>query len=143
VVKPLGKELKGLSCYAGSTILGDGSVALILDVLGLAERACVLSTDRGEVKSEADARGPAEDLSQLLLLFRSGNFTRLAVPLSLVARLEEFPQSRIERAGGQQDSLGLQLPQILAVFLGGLHHLLQRQPVANQNQSVHLLSSLF
>jgi two-component system chemotaxis sensor kinase CheA len=101
VVKPLGKELKGLSCYAGSTILGDGSVALILDVSGLAERACVLSPERDDVKSAADSSGAAEDLSQLLLLFRAGRFSRLAVPLSLVARLEEFQQSQIEQAGGR------------------------------------------
>ena len=101
VVKPLGKELKGLSCYAGSTILGDGSVALILDVSGLAERACVLSAERDDVKAAADTADSSEDLSQLLLLFRAGRFARLAVPLALVARLEEFQQSKIERAGGR------------------------------------------
>jgi two-component system chemotaxis sensor kinase CheA len=31
VVKPLGKELKGLGVYAGATIMGDGHIALILD----------------------------------------------------------------------------------------------------------------
>ena len=39
VVKPLGKQLKSIDAYAGATIMGDGRVALILDVLGLAQRA--------------------------------------------------------------------------------------------------------
>ena len=46
VVKPLGKQLKGLTCFAGATIMGDGKVALILDVLGLAQRANVVSEVR-------------------------------------------------------------------------------------------------
>ena len=46
VVKPLGKQLKGISTFAGATIMGDGQVALILDVLGLAQRANVVSEVR-------------------------------------------------------------------------------------------------
>jgi two-component system chemotaxis sensor kinase CheA len=36
VIKPLGKLLSGIKCIAGATILGDGNVALILDVNSLA-----------------------------------------------------------------------------------------------------------
>jgi two-component system chemotaxis sensor kinase CheA len=43
VVKPLGKQLKGLTLYAGATIMGDGRVALILDVLGIGQRSGVLA----------------------------------------------------------------------------------------------------
>ena len=46
VVKPLQKQLKGISVFAGATIMGDGKVALILDVLGLAQRAKVVSLPR-------------------------------------------------------------------------------------------------
>ena len=46
VVKPLGKRLKGLSMYSGATIMGDGKVALILDVLGIAQRSGVLRESR-------------------------------------------------------------------------------------------------
>ena len=48
VVKPLGKQLKGVSLFAGATIMGDGRVSLILDVAGTAQRAGVVSgmTDR-------------------------------------------------------------------------------------------------
>ncbi|HEY1755118.1 MAG TPA: chemotaxis protein CheW [Bryobacteraceae bacterium] len=101
VVKPLGKQLKGISSYAGATIMGDGRVALILDVLGIGQLSGVLSESREQTRAEAAKGDPAHEERQTFLLFRAGKFERLAVPLSLVARLEEFPSSRIERASGK------------------------------------------
>lgn len=102
VVKPLGKQMKGLNCYAGATIMGDGRVALILDVMGVAQRSGVLaegrSSSRGEDKFTSDSAIEARDS---MLLFRAGDFQRLAVPLALVARLEEIPRDRLEYAAGR------------------------------------------
>ena len=100
VVKPLAKQLKGISAFAGATIMGDGKVALILDVLGLAQRAHVI----GETPARTVADEHAQDTAaaqarQTLLLFRVGENHRMALPLSDVARLEEFPRERVERAG--------------------------------------------
>lgn len=102
VVKPLGKQLKGLTVYAGATIMGDGRVALILDVLGIGQRSGVLAESREPARAAAEQKTQSEIEQQRLLLFRAGSFDRLAVPLSLVARLEEFPRSAIEYAGGCQ-----------------------------------------
>jgi two-component system chemotaxis sensor kinase CheA len=102
VVKPLGKQLKGLSVYAGATIMGDGRVALILDVLGIGQNSGVLAESREQARAVAEQKTQSGAEQQRLLLFRGGGFERLAVPLSLVARLEEFPQSSIEHAGGCQ-----------------------------------------
>ncbi len=102
VVKPLGKQLKGLTEYAGATIMGDGRVALILDVLGIGLRSGVLAESREQARVTAQTNVHAGVEQQRLLLFRAGSFERLAVPLSLVARLEEFPRSSIEFAGGCQ-----------------------------------------
>jgi two-component system chemotaxis sensor kinase CheA len=102
VVKPLGKQLKGLTVYAGATIMGDGRVALILDVLGIGQRSGVLAESRDQARAAAEQKTQSGIEQQRLLLFRAGSFERLAVPLSLVARLEEFPQSAIEHAGGGQ-----------------------------------------
>jgi two-component system chemotaxis sensor kinase CheA len=102
VVKPLGKQLKGLSFYAGATIMGDGRVALILDVLGIGQRSGVLAEGLEQARAAGEQKTRSETELQRLLLFRTGSFERLAVPLSLVARLEEFPQSAIEHAGGGQ-----------------------------------------
>ena len=102
VVKPLGKQMKGLTVYAGATIMGDGRVALILDVLGIGQRSGVLAESREQSRAATEQKTQSGVDRQRLLLFRSGSFERLAVPLSLVARLEEFSQSAIEHAGGGQ-----------------------------------------
>ena len=102
VVKPLSKQLKGLTLYAGATIMGDGRVALILDVLGIGQRSGVFGESREQTRVVDKQKTQLELEQQRLLLFRAGSFDRLAVPLSLVARLEEFPQSVIEHAGGGQ-----------------------------------------
>jgi two-component system chemotaxis sensor kinase CheA len=102
VVKPLGKQLKGLTLYAGATIMGDGRVALILDVLGIGQRSGVFGESLEPTRAAEKQNAQIVVEQQRLLLFKAGSFERLAVPLSLVARLEEFPQSAIERAGGGQ-----------------------------------------
>jgi two-component system chemotaxis sensor kinase CheA len=104
VVKPLGKQLKGISAYSGATIMGDGRVALILDVPGLAQRAKVVAEAREPAQDEARQetslkRGRDE---HALLLAENGAEGRVAIPLSMVARLEEFPKTAVERAGSQE-----------------------------------------
>lgn len=100
VVKPMGKQLKDLAVFAGATIMGDGRVALILDVLGLAQRAHVVSERRETGLGDASAQAPAGQRDrQLLLLVESAAGDRMALPLSGVARLEKFTRSAIERAG--------------------------------------------
>jgi two-component system chemotaxis sensor kinase CheA len=101
VVKPLGKQIKGLSCYAGATIMGDGRVALILDVVGIGLRSGVLTEHRTGLVSHEAREDRTREARQTVLLFRAGSFERLAVPLALVARLEEFPRSRVEQASGR------------------------------------------
>ncbi len=56
VVKPLGKQVKDIAEFSGATIMGDGNVALILDVLGLAHRARVVSERRDALQTDASAR---------------------------------------------------------------------------------------
>jgi len=102
VVKPLGKQLKGLSVYSGATIMGDGRVALILDVLGIGQRSGVLANRDSQNHATTQVAAAVESNNQRILLFRAGSFSRLALPLSLVARLEEFPQSIVEQANGKQ-----------------------------------------
>jgi two-component system chemotaxis sensor kinase CheA len=104
VVKPLSMQIKGIPTFAGATIMGDGKVALILDVLGLAQKAGVVSELRDRSLAEQASGRPGERAGekQTLLLFSVGESGRLAIPLSMVARLEEFPAASIERSGGQE-----------------------------------------
>jgi two-component system, chemotaxis family, sensor kinase CheA len=101
VVKPLQKQFKGVAVFAGATIMGDGRVALILDVLGLAHRANVVSGARGRAFSDKNATTADESghKRESLLLFSTKDNGRMAIPLSQVARLEEFPRSALERIG--------------------------------------------
>lgn len=103
VVKPLGKELKGITSFAGATIMGDGRVALILDVLGIAQRANVISASRERAVVDKNNHVQREDDSkEALLLFRIGQSMRMATPLSMVARLEEIAPDKVEQAAGKE-----------------------------------------
>ena len=103
VVKPLGKQLNGITVYAGATIMGDGKVVLILDAMGLAQKAQVVDQEnRDPVGKELRDLEEAQKVErQPLLIFSPGNGARMAVPLSLVVRLEEFDPSLLENSDGQ------------------------------------------
>ncbi|HVT79231.1 MAG TPA: chemotaxis protein CheA [Phycisphaerae bacterium] len=103
VVKPLGKLFKGLTTFAGATIMGDGKVALILDVMGLAQKSGVISHNKDRSVMDDEGRHSQDAAkSHSLLLFRISDTQRMAIPLSQVARLEEFSASKIETSGNQQ-----------------------------------------
>ena len=100
VVKPVAPILRHVTMFSGNTILGDGSVIMILDPNGIARASGV----GGETATanETEARhglGGPEKTS--LLLFRAGDGTPKAVPLGLVSRLEDVERERIESAGGK------------------------------------------
>jgi two-component system chemotaxis sensor kinase CheA len=97
VVKPLSRQLKHLDCFAGASILGDGRVVLILDALGLARSAGMLSEQR--YAQDMSHNGQAEVDHVSLLLFRLHESGQMAMPLERVSRLEELPRGRIEYAG--------------------------------------------
>ncbi len=102
VVKPLRKQLKTVKTFAGSSIMGDGKVALILDVLGLAQRASVVTEtrDRALTEKTTESAGTVVD-KQTFLLFAGPGDSRMAIPLSTLARLEEFPVAQVEMSGSQ------------------------------------------
>ncbi len=102
VVKPLRKQLKTVKTFAGSSIMGDGKVALILDVLGLAQRAGVVTETRNRALTEkaTEGAGSAAD-KHTFLLFAGPDDSRMAIPLSTLARLEQFPAAQVEMSGSR------------------------------------------
>src|SRR3984957_15714745 len=102
VDKPLRRQLKAVKAVAGSTIMGDGRVALILDVLGLAQRASVITEARehGLGEKSAALRGTAR-AKRRYLLFKGPHGSRMAMPLDILTRLEELPSADVEKAGKQ------------------------------------------
>ena len=100
VVKPLGRDLKSVGVFAGATIMGDGRVGLILDVMGLAQRAHVVDQIRERAPIERTTADEASDEgTAALLLFSDSTGGRMALVLDLVDRLEEFPLASVERSG--------------------------------------------
>jgi two-component system chemotaxis sensor kinase CheA len=97
VVKPLGRYLKDIDVFAGATIMGDGLVSLILDVRGLAQRAHVLGEGQGLSPQQAEADEVDERSSLLVFADREGG--RMAIPLELIERLEEYPTQVLETSG--------------------------------------------
>jgi two-component system, chemotaxis family, sensor kinase CheA len=101
VVKPLGSQLKALGTYSGATILGDGRVALILDVQALARR--VLNTDGVEQTDGAESDASIAVTEHLRMLVAGiGGDRRVAIPLSSVTRLENLTESVVERIGSRE-----------------------------------------
>ena len=101
VVKPTSPVLRNLSVFSGNTILGDGSVIMILDPNGIAgEVGEVVAADHIEAE-EAHQQIASDQDRETLLLFKGGDDVPKAVPLALVARLEEIEGENIEFSNGK------------------------------------------
>ncbi|MEZ5218692.1 MAG: chemotaxis protein CheW [Ilumatobacteraceae bacterium] len=103
VVKPLGRMLRSVPIFSGATIMGDGRVALILDVAGIAR----VSSSVSSARTESDGGGARERSADIvdrvpLLIVATGEDTRVAIPLADVARLEEIPVDTIEQTRGRE-----------------------------------------
>lgn len=101
VVKPLSARLKAIGVYAGATVLGDGRVALILDVQAIARRALP-----GEPLEQANdllaAANAGADETEQVLVVGVGAGRRVAMPLASVARLEHLRTADLELVGGRE-----------------------------------------
>ena len=100
VVMPVSPILRHIPSYCGNTILGDGSVIMILDPNGIAAGAGGAAVGGAETTEAASRFSAAEEEKTRLLLFRAGGNALKAVPLGLVARLEEIDMASVERAYG-------------------------------------------
>ncbi len=100
VVKPLGKQIRSISFFAGATIMGDGQVALILDVQGIAQKTHLLSeAEEKAILAEEGITPVSSAEPEQLLLFNAAENRRMAIPLMQVSRLEEIPCHLLERVG--------------------------------------------
>jgi two-component system chemotaxis sensor kinase CheA len=103
VVKAVGGQLKAIGLYSGATVLGDGTVALILDVQALARRALRTETvERQEAREAATQAALAETERQRMLLAAIGGGRRVAIPLDTVTRLEQVRADAVEKVGNRE-----------------------------------------
>jgi len=100
VVKPVAPILRGISLFSGNTILGDGSVIMILDPNGIAAASTGAETQGGQEEQAAQSAAKRGSQQAALLLFQAGGTQPKAVPLSLVARLEEVEVGAVEQSNG-------------------------------------------
>ncbi|MBD2243272.1 chemotaxis protein CheW [Nostoc sp. FACHB-888] len=101
VVKPLGRQLKALSLFAGATVLGDGTVALIIDVVALANRTGITAEQKQLLSENAvNSQEQAGD-RQTILLFEGPQGARMGIPLAIASRLEEILASAVEKVANQ------------------------------------------
>lgn len=102
VVKPVSKVLKDITLFSGNTILGDGSVIMILDPNGIAHTTGdVVQLEAEQKAAKKEAHKPDTEKKTSLLLFRVGDQAPKAVPLSLISRLENVITENIEYASGK------------------------------------------
>ena len=100
VVKPMSTKLRHIAMFSGNTILGDGSVIMIIDPNGIAQSVGSAGTQAADDGGDAQAAGQVEKTVSLLV-FRAGSQQPKAVPLSLVTRLEEIDCKKIELSNGR------------------------------------------
>ncbi|RCS50661.1 hybrid sensor histidine kinase/response regulator [Bremerella cremea] len=102
VVKPLGKHLKSCTCLAGATILGDGHVAPILDVSGIAAKSDLRTHEQEKQKAGASEEAMSKGERQSLLMFTNAPNEQFAIPMSLISRIERIRSDQIDMVGGQE-----------------------------------------
>jgi len=99
VVKPVAPILRDITMFSGNTVLGDGTVIMILDPNGIARAVNIVSTGAARTTSVVTTGGVKSEDETAILLFRAGSKAPKAVPLGLVARLERIPTQKKNRDG--------------------------------------------
>jgi two-component system chemotaxis sensor kinase CheA len=142
VIKPIGRHLQQCRGYAGATIMGDGRIALILDVANISRMANLTSLEGSDRASDLarvarDAVNEAKD-KQALLTFSSSPDERFAVPLSQVERIETIKPADIEEMGGKRliQYRGGSLP------ITSIDEVAMVQPISNQDRLLVIVFTL-
>ncbi len=103
VIKPMSSKLRHIPVFSGTTILGDGSVIMIIDPNGVAQALgrAALAAAHAENSALQSREEDSDEDTVSLLVFRAGSQQAKAVPLSLVTRLEEIDCRKIEISDGR------------------------------------------
>ena len=102
VVKPMPEYLKALNQFSGATILGDGTVAMIIDTLGFVQRNNLFFTDFKTEKAKADSKANQTSEEQSLLVFDNGTDEQFAITIPLIQRVDEIELKKIQMVGDKE-----------------------------------------
>lgn len=122
VVRPMHPAVRFCTSFSGATILGDGQLALILDLDNICRHSGTPMASRMEEKRGAGTAGEGRGEAQAMLLFKAGPAEQFAVPVAILKRIERVHRSGIERIGDRefvnidgQPTLLLRLDKLLPV----------------------------
>ena len=101
VVKPVASILRHIPMFSGNTILGDGSVIMILDPNGIARAVGLSTAAPAQLATGADVAEQSGASTAMLLFRHISGGPPCAVPLGLVARIEDVPREMIEQSSGR------------------------------------------
>ncbi len=101
VVKPLGRHLKSCNCFAGATILGDGTIALILDIGGIAVKSNLNNATTEQIEKESTLTDTSSNCRLTILLFTNAPHEQFGVPMNLISRIEKIRREQIDSVGGK------------------------------------------
>lgn len=104
LVKPMPNHLKEVKVYSGVTILGDGSIAMVLDVDGIASMGNLVFSEEGVESSQSEVVSLENQIQEMqyLLLFQCSGPEILGLHLSMIARVNEISPHQIEEVGNKQ-----------------------------------------
>jgi len=102
VVKPMHAKVSDLKIYAGATVMGDGRAALILDADGIAGHAGISCFQSKSLKQDSSGKTRKSDLSEDILLFRSGSEEQFALSLAQIRRIEKIKFTDREKIGEKE-----------------------------------------
>jgi two-component system chemotaxis sensor kinase CheA len=100
VVKPISRTLREIGVFSGATVLGNGLLAMILDIAAIAARAGVKPVEESAADL-AKTSLPVLASSDSLVIFENDRGQRTAMPLSAVERIVCVPIDEIEYASGR------------------------------------------
>ena len=136
VVKPLSRFVRNTPCFSGATILGDGTISMILDPMGLATEAKLrfeLTQDTRDDRRNDRDRDLREPMS--LVLVSNGTEETFALPLAQISRIEKISAEKVQRVGGREylTYRGTPLPLLR------LHDYLPVQPAPGDEEEIFVL----
>lgn len=141
VIKPLPILLNHHSYYAGSSILGDSDVAMVLSANGICQSQKLNTQDLNSHhtirKSMMEHQIIDMQEKQDLLVFRFGDEYQFAVPLSLINKIERIESNQIENIAYKK-SVNLDGRNILLVFLD---EFLELPPLLDQQNSYFVITT--
>ncbi|MEN9874879.1 MAG: hypothetical protein RL186_1776, partial [Pseudomonadota bacterium] len=101
VVKPLSSLVSDVHNFSGATILGDGSVILIIDPASIYKSVGAKEEVIEDLTQENVKAAKARSDITPMIVFRAGGDEPKAAPLSLITRLEELDASSFEHGDGR------------------------------------------